>query len=278
MVDARPDPNAVYSLGTSPGETDRLLRQADELLGANTALVDRTRLGPGDAAIDFGCGPRGILELLSSRVGPTGRVVGVDAEARFVALAEAMVARRSLGNVEVLLADARNTGLPSSSFDVTHARTLLVTIPQPEEVLEEMVRVTKPGGWVLGFEADIGGSICYPDHAAYERLLELCERVIDRNGANQRIGRRVAELFRSAGLVDVQVESRADTYPLGHTRRTVRLDLVRALRSPLVEFGLCTEAELDELLTAADAHLDNPETVVVPHFSFLVSGRKRHNP
>ena len=57
----RIDPNAVYSLGSSTGESSRLQRQADELLAANTALLDRTSLGSGGTAIDLGCGPRGIL-------------------------------------------------------------------------------------------------------------------------------------------------------------------------------------------------------------------------
>ncbi|MGO9511411.1 MAG: hypothetical protein ACLPXZ_30270, partial [Mycobacterium sp.] len=62
------DPNAVYSLGSNVPESRRLQRQADELLAASTALLDRTPLGAGGAAIDLGCGPRGILELLSDRV------------------------------------------------------------------------------------------------------------------------------------------------------------------------------------------------------------------
>jgi ubiquinone/menaquinone biosynthesis C-methylase UbiE len=274
MGDTGFDPNAVYSLGTNPGETERLQRQADELLTANSALIDRTSLAPGDAAIDLGCGPRGILELLSDRVGPKGRVVGVDSNADLVALAAEMVAHRSLPNVQVLLADARDTALPSSSFDVVHARTLLINIPQPDGVVHEMVRLTKPDGWVLSYEPDCESSICYPAHPAYERLVEMFEPVMSRNGADVRIGRRVAELFRSAGLVDVQVESRADTYPLGHSRRTIRLDLIRSARSPLVELGICTDAELDELLKDALAHLDNPETIVTPNIWFLVSARK----
>jgi ubiquinone/menaquinone biosynthesis C-methylase UbiE len=269
------DPNAVYSLGSSAGESSRLQRQADELLAANTTLLDRAPLRGGEAAIDLGCGPRGILEVLSERVGTSGRVVGVDADPRHVAMAAEMVAALKLDNVEVLLGDARNTRLPSSSFDVVHARTLLINVPQPAEVVEEMVRLAKPGGWVLSFEPDCESSICYPAHPAYERLVGMFAPVFTRNGADWRIGRRVAELYRSAGLVDVQVEARADAYPSGHSRRTIVLDLIRSMRSHIVELGLATEAELDELLVAALAHLDNPDTVVVPSHIFLVSGCKR---
>jgi ubiquinone/menaquinone biosynthesis C-methylase UbiE len=268
------DPNVVYSLGTSAGETSRLQRQAEEFRAANTALLDRTPLGAGDVAIDLGCGPRGILDLLSDRVGPSGRVIGVDADPTHIAMAAEMVATRKLGNVEILQADARNTGLPSSSFDVVHARTLLITVPEPAEVVEEMVRLAKPGGWVLSFEPDCESSVCYPTHPAYQRLVDMFAPVFSRNDADWRIGRRVAELFRSAGIVDVEVEARADVYPHGHTRRTIRVDLIRSMRPHVLELGLATEAELDELFAAALAHLDNPDTVVMPHMTFLVSGRK----
>ena len=69
-------------------------------------------------------------------------------------------------------------------------------------------------------------------------------------------------------------ESRGDTYPHGHTRRTIRVDLIRSLREKVVELSLATETELDELFAAALDHLDNPDVVVMPHLSFLVSGRK----
>lgn len=268
------DPNAVYSLGSSAGESERLQRQADELLAANTALLDRTALGPGDAAIDLGCGPRGIIELLSDRVGPSGRVIGVDADPAHVAMASDMIAGRKLANVEVFLGDARKTGLPSSSFDVVHARTLLITVPEPADVVHEMVRLVKPGGWVLSFEPDCESSVCYPSNPAYQRLVDMFAPVFTRNGADWRIGRRVAELYRSAGLVDVQVEARADAYPHGHTRRTIIVDLIRAMRPHVIELGLATDPELDQLFTAALAHLDDPDTVVVAGIYFLVSGRK----
>ena len=57
---------AVYALGSSGGESARLRRQADELAADSAALLDRVGLRPGQAAIDLGCGPRGILDLLRS--------------------------------------------------------------------------------------------------------------------------------------------------------------------------------------------------------------------
>jgi SAM-dependent methyltransferase len=277
VATSRIDPNAVYSLGANASEMGRLQRQAEELLAANTTLLDRTSLGPGGAAVDLGCGPRGILDLLSDRVGPSGRVIGVDAEPAQVAMATGLARDRKLANLEIITGDARHTGLPSSSFDVVHARLLLINIPEPAEVVAEMVRLAKPGGWVLSFEADCESSVCYPANPAYQRLVDMFAPVFNRNGADWRIGRRVAELYRDAGLVDIQLETRADVYPHGHSRRTIRVDLIRSMRPHVLDLGLATETELDELMTAALAHLDHPDTVVMPHMNFLVSGRKPTN-
>jgi cyclopropane fatty-acyl-phospholipid synthase-like methyltransferase len=71
------DPNAVYALGSSSGESARLQRQAQELAPESAALLDSVGLRPGDSAIDLGCGPRGVIDLLAERVAPGGRVVGL---------------------------------------------------------------------------------------------------------------------------------------------------------------------------------------------------------
>jgi SAM-dependent methyltransferase len=268
------DPTVVYSLGSSEGETARLQRQADELTPDSRALLDRAGLRPGQAVIDLGCGPAGILGLLAERVSPGGRVVGVDADPAHTALAAEFAAARGLRGVEVITADARHTGLASGSFDLVHTRTLLVTVPEPAQVVAEMVRLARPGGQVVAMEPDCEYALCYPPHPAVTRLREIFPVIFGRNGADPWIGRRVPELFRHAGLGDVAVEATARVYPLGHSRRTIWMDLVRAMRPHVLERGLASESELDDLDAAARAHLDDPGTVVMPGLFFLVSARK----
>jgi ubiquinone/menaquinone biosynthesis C-methylase UbiE len=268
------DANAVYLLGSSEGETARLQRQADELTPDSRALLDRAGLRPGQSVIDLGSGPRGILDLLAERVLPGGRVVGVDADPAQTARAAKFAASRRLTGVEAITADARRTGLPSCSFDLVHTRTLLINVPEPGQVIAEMVRLARPGGWVLAMEPDAEYALCYPPHPAFTRLCEIFPVAVRSNGADPHIGRRLPELFRHAGLQDVAVETTARVYPLGHSRRTIRMDLMRAMRPRILEQGLASEAELDELDAAARAHLDDPDTVVMPHLFFLVSARK----
>jgi hypothetical protein len=98
--------------------------------------------------------------------------------------------------------------------------------------------------------------------------------VFRRNGADPWIGRRVPELFRQAGLEDVQVEARLQLHKPGNSRRTIRLDLVRSMRPQVLEMGLATGAELDELDAAARAHVQDPHAVVISGLFFLTWGRK----
>jgi ubiquinone/menaquinone biosynthesis C-methylase UbiE len=197
----RPEATAVYALGRDREESARLRQQSEEMRPYSARLLDRTGLTRGQSAIDMGCGPSGIIDLLAERVTPGGRVAGLDADPVHVAMAREFAAKRGLGSVELMDADARHTGLPPDSFDVVHGRTLLVTIPDPAEVLAEMRRLARPGGWVVGLEADAEHSLCYPAHPAWDRLCEIFRTAFSRNGADPFIGRRMPELYRRAGVL-----------------------------------------------------------------------------
>jgi ubiquinone/menaquinone biosynthesis C-methylase UbiE len=272
--DASADANAVYALGSNEAETNRLRRQAQELAADSASALERVRLGPGQRAVDVGCGPRGVLDLMAGRVAPGGVVVGVDADPNHVAAARQFVAEQRLKGVEVIQADARATGLATGSFDVLHCRTVLVTLPDPVEVLAEMVRVARPGGSVTALEPDTEYSICYPQNRAFDRLSELFLAAFSRNGADPNVGRKLPEMFRRVGLSNIELEVRPQLIPAGHSRRTVRLDLVRSMQTAIVELGLATAVELDDLDRSAREHLSNPDTIVMYGCHFLVWGRK----
>jgi SAM-dependent methyltransferase len=200
--------------------------------------------------------------------------VGVDRDPALVALARAFVQDRGFANVDIVEADARRTGLPDSSFDLVHARTLLVNIPDPESVVAEMARLVRPGGWVLGMEPDAAGRVYYPLNPFMDRLHEIFGATYRQDGADPAIGRRLPELFRRAGLTDVGVEARADVYPPGHSRRTIHPDLARSMRDKIVERGIAGEQELDDLDRVVREYLDDPRTLVLPHLFFLTWGRR----
>src|SRR5690242_4219585 len=107
---------AEYILANA-AEAERLRVQASVWEADVEALLDQIGVQPGWICADLGCGALGILGPLSRRVGPHGRVVGVDTDERLLAHARAYIDQQGLQNVELLQRDARETGLPRDSFD-----------------------------------------------------------------------------------------------------------------------------------------------------------------
>ena len=135
--------SVTYALGRDTAEAERLRRQTTELQSLAAELLDRVGAAEGQSAIDVGCGPRGILELLAERVGPRGRVVGLEVGGPL---------RHGAGAGGRTRADERR-GHPgpahraaAASFDVAHVRTVLVNVPDPGAVLAEMTRLVRAGG------------------------------------------------------------------------------------------------------------------------------------
>ena len=263
-----------YLLGHSEDEELRLRRQAGELRQESAWLFDRIGLGRGGRAVDLGCGPQGVLDLLSERVGRTGLVIGVEKNLNSVAKAKFFVADRGLKNVRVVQGDATATNLPGASFDLVHARLVLVNVPYVEAVVREMVRLARPGGVVASHEADYLSHFCDPPLRAWDRLFEVFKAYSSTNGIDLFVGRRPHRLFREAGLVDIEVKPVIHVYPHGHNRRPIFWQFLQNVRDRILEQELITESEFSELTAELKEHLERPDTLVVSHLFFQVWGRK----
>jgi ubiquinone/menaquinone biosynthesis C-methylase UbiE len=263
-----------YLLGHSTEEEGRLRRQVREFEAEARWLLDQLELKPGARAIDLGCGLEGILGLLAERVGPTGRVVGIEKDSHFAELARRFAADQGKGNIEVLQGDAKATGLPREDFDLVHARLILVNIPEPERVVEEMVALARPGGMVASHEADYIAHVCDPPSHAWNRLFDAFEAYSRSNGIDLFVGRKTHRMFRSAGVTDVRVNPVVHVYPHGHGRRTIFWDFARNLRDRLLASGLISESEMDGLLNDLQHDLADPGRLVISHLFFQIWGRK----
>jgi SAM-dependent methyltransferase len=245
-----------YWLGTGPTEIEHLVAQAEVYAAEAEELLDRIGLQEGAAAIDLGCGVQGILHLLRERVGPAGRVVGLDLEPRMLALAAERVA-----GVETVPADATATGLESGSFDLVHERTLLLNLTDPEAAVAEMVRLARPGGVVALQEPDASVWICSPALESFEALRAELVAMYPRLGKDFRIGQRTFHLLRDAGLRDVRVRPTARVTHPGDYYHTFILTLCRLLREPLLAAGTLSAAALDAHVAAVREHLMQPDTI-----------------
>ncbi|HKY22217.1 MAG TPA: arsenite methyltransferase [Vicinamibacterales bacterium] len=111
--------------------------------GNPTALID---LQQGQTVLDLGSGG-GIDVLLSARrVGPTGKVYGLDMTDEMLDLARTNQRTAGADNVEFLKGDIQDIPLPDNSVDVVISNCVINLAPDKEKALEEAFRVLKPGG------------------------------------------------------------------------------------------------------------------------------------
>jgi arsenite methyltransferase len=111
--------------------------------GNPTALA---QLNPGEVVFDLGSGG-GIDVLLSAkRVGPAGKVYGLDMTDEMLALANENKRKAGAENVEFLKGEIENIPLPDNSVDVIISNCVINLSADKDRVLREAFRVLKPGG------------------------------------------------------------------------------------------------------------------------------------
>ncbi len=111
--------------------------------GNPTALAE---LKPGEIVLDLGCGG-GIDALLAAqRVGPLGKVYGLDMTEEMLELARANQRKAGVTNAEFLRGEMENIPLPDESVDVVISNCVINLSPDKDRALREAFRVLKPGG------------------------------------------------------------------------------------------------------------------------------------
>ena len=265
--------SAEYVLGGTDIERQRLLAQVEGLEPQARWLLDAVGVQPGWRAVDIGCGPLGIINLLSERVGPLGAVVGLERESRFVEMAKSEIARRNLRNVEIVQADALLTGLEKDSFDLAHERLVLVNVPERDAFISEMLSLVRPGGIIALEDIDNISWVCEPPHPSWDILYKAFHAAFQAGGGDGFIGRRLVNYLRAAQLDDIQFKVHVDIVPRGY-RHTHLLALIESLRDKIIGLGVLNEGELLQHIEALARHLESPKTVVVDKLLVQAWGRK----
>lgn len=100
----------------------------------------------GASVLDLGCGAGLDSIVAASRVGPSGRVVGVDFSEAMLARARAAKELANLPQLDFLHGDAEQLFLPSASVDVVLVNGIFNLNPRRNEILSELARVLRPHG------------------------------------------------------------------------------------------------------------------------------------
>lgn len=263
-----------YLLAGGSAELERLRLQARIWEPEAEAMLDHIGLQIGWNCIDLGCGAMGILGPLSRRAGPQGHVLGVDTEAKQLAAARDFVQENKLTNVEILELDAFRTNLPRESFDFTHVRFVFAPVGRDEELLHEMLALTRPGGVVAVQEPDATSWNCYPAHAAWDRLKGAILTAFVRGGGDFNAGQRTFAMLRRAGVEDVQIRAAVIALQDKHPYKRLPIQFATSLRKRIVDGGILSESELDNAIAECEQIAGDPETIIVSFVVTQVWGRK----
>jgi arsenite methyltransferase len=114
-------------------------------LGCGTPLT-RAQLRPGDVVLDLGSGGGIDAVAAAGRVGPDGKVIGLDASDEMLELARANAAKSGAANAEFVKGELEEVPLPEGSVDVIISNCVLPVVPDKRRALGEAYRVLRPGG------------------------------------------------------------------------------------------------------------------------------------
>jgi SAM-dependent methyltransferase len=245
-----------YPIEHRAGEIERLCVQSKAMEPDAVTMLERFGSMAGWVCLDIGCGPGGITDLLSARVGAAGLVVGLDMNAQFLEHAR----RNAPKNVEFRLGDAYRSDLPAGNFDLVHMRFVASTAGQPERLLKEATRLVRPGGLIALQEPDASTLKCFPPHRAWDRLHSAYMAAFKAVGADIELARKLYFLVHQAGLRDVQYRAAL----LGVRSIDPMIDylpsMIESLRGTVLKLGLFTEDHLASTLAECRQHLAKPGT------------------
>jgi arsenite methyltransferase len=132
-------------LGYSEEELTALPEDANLGLGCGnpTAIAS---LEPGDVVLDLGSGAGMDCFLAAARVGPQGKVIGVDMTPEMIEKANENLGKSDFSNIEFRLGEIESLPVEDNSVDVVISNCVLNLVPDKLKAFKEIFRVLKPGG------------------------------------------------------------------------------------------------------------------------------------
>lgn len=243
--------------------------EARDEIDARAAYLDLLGIKEGDRVLDAGCGSGVVTRAIAKRVGATGRVVGVDPSASFLAIAREIADKTDVADrIEFREGSANALPFADGSFDAAIAVTVLAHMHDGAGAVPELARVVRSGGRIGVFDFDADMTIfTHPDRELTRRIVSSAADAVAVDGW---IARRMPALFAKAGIRDVQVRG---FFPLDSDPNGFYVNLAERSSSAAVKSGAVTEEDARGWLETFRAQLaDGP--VVAGRLHLFVWGRK----
>jgi SAM-dependent methyltransferase len=195
-------------------EGSHLVEKFNDSAGAKarrTRILGVLALRAGDRVLDVGSGPGHQACEMSSVVGSTGRVEGIDSSDSALEIARRRCSE--LSNVNFQIGEASQLPFADSAFDAAMSSQVFEYLDDVPGGLSEMFRVLKSGGRVLIHDTDWGATLWHSsDSERMARIMKVWDGHLADPHLPQTLGQRLAEVaFRSVRTeVIVQLETAYD--------------------------------------------------------------------
>lgn len=216
--------------------------------------LDDLGLGAGWRCWEVGAGGTSVPRGLAERVGAGGRVLATDID---VSWAEPAAG----GVLEVRRHDVLRDPPPAETFDLVHARLVLVHLKDRAAAMRVMIDALRPGGWLVIEDGDPAlQPLACPDErgpgeALANRLRSRIRTLMAERGADLAYGRTLPRLLRESDLTDVGAEA---FFPIASPAcAALEAATVEHVRDHLLAAGLATSEEISaHLANLAGGELD----------------------
>ena len=173
----------------------KLELQALETSEERIPLYLKVGIKDANLILDVGCGSGVVTRDIAHLT--KGRVVAIDGSDDMLRVAKKIL--KDYKNVELKKGYAEKLPFDNDIFDIVTCNLLLMWASDPQKVVNEMKRVTKPGGIILAtLEPDYGGKLHYPENPKVDPI--FAGEAIKKRGGDPHIGRKLRLLFVRANL------------------------------------------------------------------------------
>jgi SAM-dependent methyltransferase len=231
-----------YPFADRAVEDERLLSQGYVFDPSTRRLLREAGIAPGMRVLDLGSGAGNVARLVAEAVGPSGSVLGVDADPEAVSLARR---HTPASNVEFQVADVQTLDGVPDGFDAVTGRLVLLYLSDAVAALRQAAARVRPGGIICMHECDLAYYWAGPETPLWAQTRARFVEAFEKAGFEPRMSLKLHSAYIEAGLpapslhLDAYTEGGPDAAAWAWAN-------VTAAAIPLMErFGVATREDMD---------------------------------
>jgi ubiquinone/menaquinone biosynthesis C-methylase UbiE len=263
---------STYAIRGGKAGARRLDLLAQVMAPTTEALLDTAGVAAGLCCADVGCGSGHVSRSLAERVGPAGRVVGVDFDPVKLDAARAASRKAGLANLEFRLVDVA-VWSELGAYDLVYGRFIVSHLADRAGLIARMCDSLRPRGTLVLEDIDFTGAFCRPANPWYERYCALYTAVIGRRGGDANAGADLYRLCLEAGLRDVGVRVVQPVHGGRSAAKELSLSTMVNIADAVATDGIADREELTRIIEGFTAFTDDPRSVIACPRIFQVWGR-----